>query len=172
VSALWAILRPYLTLGNASLVIVSLGLGGLGGWLIKPPRVEEKIRVEYVEKQVVVVQEKIVKVRVAEQKIATRVKEPDGTVTSRTETTRLTDRTKETDTAAKGSEVTLTREEAKPVRLDWRVGALVGYDVPRREVVYGASAERRIVGNLWGGAWGHSTAQGQATAGLKLALEF
>lgn len=83
---------------------------------------------------------------------------PDGTKIK--ETTNTTK--KET---AKRTETIKIVESKKP---DWKVAGLVGYNFNKVKPVYGAVVERRILGNIFVGAWGTTDQQ----AGLSVSLEF
>jgi hypothetical protein len=103
---------------------------------------------------------------------------PDGTKTTVTDTTvdRSVDTHKDTTADAEQKQTSQTstvREVTKTVevsraRPDWRVGALVGFDINSKAFSYGATVERRILGPLSVGAWGLSNGVG----GISLTLEF
>lgn len=170
-----------------------LGCGVLIGWLVKPDvvRVEEKIKTIEVEKQVVVVQEKvrveIVKVKdtqVVERwhREKTEERRPDGTVIAKEVEDRNIDsivRERENSTEVKVVEVekqvVVERKvevfrEVKPVLPDWHVGVLAGvaprFDAPLASpIMLGLEGERRIAGPLWLGIWGMA---GSPATGLNI----
>ena len=158
--------------GTAPWLVVGLA----AGWFLRPPDVQ------VVERQVVVVQEKVVKV--AEAKKAQRVitvretaKQPDGTRTSRTETVRATD-TETRQASARETAAQSVVTYAAPRRADWRVGALLGYVPSATGAMAAVTVERRVAGPLWAGAWVAGTSPVTAfqpafgAAGISLAVEF
>lgn len=60
-----------------------------------------------------------------------------------------------------------TRNETKINKPNWKVSGLVGINSELR-TVYGASVDRRIVGNIFVGAWGTT----DKTGGISIGLEF
>jgi hypothetical protein len=70
--------------------------------------------------------------------------------------------------SAKLVEKTLTQERERP---NWKVSALVGFDLATRSPVYGGKIERRILGPLSLGVWG-TTSGGLPTVGISATLEF
>lgn len=178
-------------------------VAGVGtGWYAKPDvvKIEEKTKIEYVEKQVVVVQEKVQIVHVKDTTVVerwhrekTETKTPDGTVvTKEIEDKNIDTHTKENTETVKVVEVTkevvVEKEVVKEVKIDpvlaqWHVGALVGvaprFDNPATTpIMLGVEAERRILGPIWLGGWVMAgspvTAFGitNAAVGLKVAGEF
>lgn len=161
--------------------LVCLVVGLAGGWFLKPDvvRVEEKIKVQEVVKEVVVVQEKVrvevVKVKdtqVVERwhREKTSEAKPDGTVVTREVEDRNIDsivKEKENSTQVKivevVKEVVVEKRvdvlvKTEPVLKDWRAGVLVGV-APKFETLFdspmvGLEVERRIAGPLFVGLWG------------------
>ncbi len=84
-------------------------------------------------------------------------KRPDGTVVKEVTTT------KKKETTTKGTSIKIV--ENKP---DWKASALVGYNLDKSAMVYGASVDRRILGNIFVGAWGTTDKQ----VGLSVGMEF
>lgn len=156
---------PYLV------VALVFGLGGAaGGWALKPDvvKIEEKVRVETVEKQVVVIQEKVrvEVVKVKDTQVAERYRKettalPDGTV--KTVEERNIDtvvKEKENSVQVKVVEVEkqvvvkqdVVREiKIDPVLPDWYVGAMGGVALLTPSPVAGIEAKRRIAGPVFGG---------------------
>ncbi len=60
-----------------------------------------------------------------------------------------------------------TRNETKINKPNWKVSGLVGLNTDRK-TVYGATIDRRIVGNVFVGAW----ATTEKTGGISIGLEF
>lgn len=161
-------------------VVVCVCIGILIGWQMKPDQVkiEEKIKVVEVEKQVIVVQEKV-KIEVVKVKDVqiveryhrekTEEKKPDGTVVSReVEDRNIDSHTKEKETNVEvrvvevEKQVVVEREKEvfrkiDPVLAQWQVGVLGGASFGTSNfplstnVILGAEVERRIVGPLWAG---------------------
>jgi hypothetical protein len=192
-------LKQYLPKILSYLAVLVVGIAI--GWGMKPDqvRVEEKIRVEQVEKQVVVVKEQvrveIVKVRDSQvldktHTETTETKSPDGTVVTKTIEDKNVDSVvhdRENTTEVKVVEVTkevvvvkteTVEKISKPVLPDWRVGVLVGIQpviLPTPGIpgyVYGAEIERRIVGPFSLGLFGTLDGHQQATVGAKVGFEF
>ncbi len=110
------------------------------------------------------------------------VRRPDGTSEARevSESREESRREVTADTTTASTETTHTEAAREAVRVvertavrpDWSVTALVGAQpgwplVP----VYGGAVERRLVGGLWLGAWGHSGGPA-GTYGLQARLEW
>lgn len=72
----------------------------------------------------------------------------------------------------------VTEKIREPVLKNWRVSPMVGvgFDIkggPQYNgVVYGAEAERRILGPIWLGVWGVGNTQIGGVAGIKASIEF
>jgi hypothetical protein len=181
--------------------VVCAAVGVAVGWEVKPDRVEiqERVRVEQVEKQVVVIQEQVrvevVKVKdtqVVERwhREKTEERRPDGTVISkevedRNIDTVIHDRENKTEVRVVEVEkqVVVVQKETvekvvRPVLADWKVGVLAGIQPQFRpelslsNYVLGAEVDRRIAGPFWVGVWGTSSNSFQVTAGLKASVEF
>ena len=167
------------TYGYIAAALVALAGAFWAGYSTHPERVEYRDRIEYQDRVV----EKIVEVRVKDTAVVTHrvvvtVSRPDGTV----------EKTEVEDTAAVTNEKTATDhartedhagviEHIKietAILPDWRVSAKVGVSLGDLSfsalppLVYGGAVERRIVGPLWGGAWGLSN----GTVGISLTFEF
>jgi hypothetical protein len=190
----WAIISVVLICTHA--------LAYASGRYMVPEKVIERetVRVEKVEveKQVVVVQEKIQIVKIKdtdkqqnihrEERI---VEHPDGLKeTQKTEDINVTTVIREKDVQYVDRDIVKEKETIKyqdrevikekiveNSKPNWRVGALVGYDVGRFDpsftpgLVYGGVAERRIIGPVSVGLWGLSTGK-YGTYGLTVNLEF
>ena len=176
-----------------ALIVTFLG-GVWVGTSHGPERVEERVVEKIVEKEVVRLVERVKTVVIRDTKVvkgANRtwkvVEAPDGTKTTEaTEDTRETIDTKVThSTDAVKTEivekvVTVDREVIKLVEVpapDWRVGLQGGVDLGGLDMaqsiaaqpwVLGGSVDRRIVGPVFAGVWGNTSAQG----GLGLSMEF
>lgn len=154
--------------------------------------VTEHVQVQTVEKQVVVVQERVrvERVEVAQAARAihreqTTTRQPNGAVQTRVvederaEASRGSVEIAKADTQARAESTRTEKEDAQAIRTvetarpAWRVHALVGVrlsDVLGGKVApaYGAALERRVLGPLSVGAWGLSN----GSAGLSASLEF
>jgi len=160
-------------------------------------RIVEKLHIEYVEKQVVVEHEtvRVEVVRVKDTQVVerwhrekTETKTPDGAVVTREVEDRNIDsvvhdreNTVEVKVVTVETQVVVEklvdREVVVDNRRNWRVAPMVGINIPKaietqglgiQSWVFGASAERRILGNVWGGVWANTT----GTAGLQVGIEF
>jgi len=190
--------------GPKMLIVLAVFVAGAGlGWYLKPEvvRVEEKLKVVEVMKEVVVVQEQvrveIVKVRdtqVVERwhREKTEEKRTDGSVFTREVEDRNIDtlvKEKENTVEVKVVEVTkevvVEREKRVEIKIEpmlaqWHVGALVGAapNGAQTALMVGVEAERRIAGPFWLGVWGMAgspLSQFQITnptVGVKLGVEF
>lgn len=83
---------------------------------------------------------------------------PDGTKIKET-----TNTTKKETTDKK--EIIKIVENAKP---QWKASALAGYNLDKSAPVYGVAVDRRILGNIYMGAWGTTDKQ----VGLSVSMEF
>ena len=172
------------------------GAGFLVGRLTKPEVVTEKTKIEYVEKQIVVTQEKI-RVEIGKVKDTqvverwhrekTEETKPDGTITVKEVEDRNIDsivREQQNSTEVKIVEVTkevvvkeLVETSKTPTLAQWRIGGVAGIH-PRLlppsviSYVYGAEIERRLIGPIWGGVWGQANTGGYGVIGIKASLEF
>jgi hypothetical protein len=197
-SKILSILKQYLPKFLPYLAFLLVGVGV--GWKMKPTQVErvETVKVQVVEKEVVVIQEKvrveIVKVKDSQtieriHKEEKTVTSPDGTVVAtKTEDHNIDSiiHEKENSTEVKVVEVekqvvvvkTETKEvKITPVLAQWHIGILGGVDpslVPFKTNGYlvGGEVERRIVGPIWGGIWGMGSTEGRGMGGIKVSLEF
>jgi hypothetical protein len=161
--------------------LLCLGLGAAGGWYAKPDvyRIEEKVKVETVEKQVVVVQEKVrvEKVYIKDVQVVerwhrekTEEKKPDGTVlTKEVEDRNIDSILKETrkDVEVKivevEKQVVVKQEVEKRVTMDpvlskWRGKLMVGVaptlpNIVESPLMFGVEGEMRVAGPLWLGLW-------------------
>lgn len=180
--------RKILAIGVA-LVLFGLAVGFSFGRRFGPERVEvqEKVRIQEVEKQVVVVQEKvrIERVEVAQAERRTHKQEtittrPDGTTTTvRTEDDASERKTSINETAtadkdarAEVAKSTATETDKKTIitnRPSWKISATAG--VPLADPlhpIYGGSIEHRVVGPLSAGVW----AMSNLTGGISVSIEF
>lgn len=179
------------------LCAVSYGFGRYGA----PDKVveREKVRIEKVEveKQVVVVQEKIKVERIYLAETSKRIHReetcktyPDGTVESKkTEDINVDKIIREQDVKFVDKVVEKMTEKINYVdrivekekivereRPNWRLGVMAGYDVgyltsdPGAGLVFGGIAERRILGPVSVGLWGTS-AKPYGTYGVMVSLE-
>jgi len=185
-----------------SLPYLATAVVGAGvGWGIKPDqvRVEEKVRVETMEKQVVVTHEtvrvEVVKVKDSQvverwHREKTETKSPDGTVVKKETEDRNIDtivKEKENNTQVQVVEVEkkvyvdreVTHEKiVTPVLANWHVSALVGAPVRlplpnlSTDLVLGVEAERRVMGPFWGGLWTTGNLNGGFQGGVKLGVQF
>lgn len=158
-----------------------LVLGVLAGWYMKPAvvKIEEKIKVVEVEKQIVVEKEKVrvEVVRVTDKQIverwrreSTETELPDGTKTkTTTEEKNIDTVVKDVTNNVKVVEVekqvvveklvTVDREiRIEPKLENWSINVLAGVQpklLPQLEtdVILGVQAERRIAGPFWAGIW-------------------
>jgi hypothetical protein len=177
--------------------IVLVGVGVYIGWSLKPDvvKVEEKVKVVEVTKEVVVEKE-VVRVEVVKVKDSqvverwhrekTETKSPDGSVVTREVEDKNIDsivKEKENSTEVKLVEVTkevvVEKEVVKektvtPMLAQWKVGLMGGIapQLPAVSWAVGAEVDRRIVGPIWAGAWGLGTTSGQGMAGVKVGVEF
>ena len=165
------------------LVILLIFCGGiLLGWQIKPTevKVEEKIKVVEVGKQVVVIEEKVrvevVKVKDVQiveryRREKTEEKKPDGTIITReTEDRNIDSVLKEKETAVEVKVVEVEKQvivekekevykKIDPVLAQWHVGVLAGASIgttnfpTNTNVLLGAEVERRIAGPFWAGVF-------------------
>jgi hypothetical protein len=151
--------------------------------------VQEKVRTVEVEKQVVVVQERVKVERVEVATEARRVRRqetttraPDGTTTTVKTEEEATDKSTtavvvaeaKKDTFAETSKREATESKSRTVtesRTQWKASALAGVDLAtalRGELrpVYGGALERRVLGPFSAGAWALSN----GTAGLSMSI--
>ena len=157
-------------------------------------RTVETVKVVEVEKQVVVVQEKVKVEKVYVQNEAQAIHReehtttrPDGTVeVVKTEDINVTkvvteNNTQYVDRIVEKEVVKYEDRIVEKVKLvtmkkpDWMIGAMVGYDFKNLDATkfvsglhYGAHAERRILGPVFLGAWGMTNRD----LGLSLSMEF
>lgn len=181
-------------------MVVLLVVGFVAGANLnpQPERVVEKVRIEQVEKQVVVVQEKvrveIVKVKdtqVVERwhREKTETKTPDGAVVTKEVEDKNIDtlvKEKENNVEVRVVEVekqvvVIQKQETEKIidnQKRFRVGLLVGVHpdilpVPKiNSYAVGGELDVRIIGPVWIGAWGMGTTAGQALGGLAAGVEF
>ncbi len=160
-------------------VVLLVGVGA--GWAAKPDvvKIEEKIKVVEVEKQVVVQHEtvRVEVVRVKDTSVIerwhrekTETKSPDGTVVLKEVEDKNIDtivHDKENNTEVKVVEVikevvvekvVVQEKVITPMLAQWHLGVLVGtaprFDSPTdTPLLLGIEAERRIVGPVFAGAW-------------------
>jgi hypothetical protein len=183
-------------------LVVGAGLG----WYLKPDvvRVEEKLKVVEVTKEVVVVQEQVrvevVKVKDVQivdrwHREKTEETRPDGTkLVKEVEDRNIDSVLKEKETATEVRVVEVEKQvvvdrivdrevKIEPVLPKWHLGAMVGvaprFDIPTETAIMaGISAEHRVAGPFWMGAYvmaGTPTYAFKPTAvnaGLKLGFEF
>lgn len=163
-------------------IVVALLVGIGAGWFAKPDvvKVEEKLKVVEVVKEVVVQHEtvRVEVVRVKDTQVVerwhrekTETKTPDGTVVTKEVEDKNIDsiiKEKENSTEVKIveviKEVVVEKEVIKekvvtPMLAQWHLGVLVGtaprFDSPTdTPLLIGVEAERRILGPVWLGAWG------------------
>lgn len=128
-------------LRNILIGVLVVILAFLLGRSTAPVKIEEKVKVEKAIDTITVVKE---------------IKRPDGTIEK--ETTQV-DKSKIT------SQKSTTVESAKAMN---KVALGMGYDFKDKSQVYNLSYERRLVGNIWVGAFGVSN----GTVGLTVGLEF
>ena len=168
-------------------------LAGAGiGWALKPDvvKIEERVKTVEVEKQVVVVQEKVkvevVKVKdtqVVERYRRERNQSADGAfreVEERNIDSVITEKVTKTEVKVVEVEkqVVVEKEVQKlvkvdPVVKDWHVGVMGGTELLAPVPVFGAEVERRIAGPFWLGIWGNAnTHLSRGQVGLKVAVEF
>lgn len=124
----------------ALIAVVALGVGVGIGVTQAPTKIQEVEKV--VEKKNVVT-------------IVKETKKPDGTIE------------KKTTIKDKSSTVKDTAKLIENKRADWKASGLVGIST-KGEQVYGISIDRRILGNVFVGVWGHTG----ATAGISVGMEF
>lgn len=169
--------------------IVILGIGYFAGWATKPNnvRIEEKLKVVEVTKEVVVEKEvvKLVKDTNIKEKYhreSLETKLPDGTYTKKeTEDRNIDTVVKETEEKVRVVEVTkevVVEKEVERIveaqKAQWRASPLIGTNVaflPKPNIggfVWGAEVERRILGPFWLGVWGLSSGQ----VGVKVSGEW
>jgi len=190
---------------NVLIAVAALVLfgGGVGlGWSLKPDQVkiEEKVKVVEVEKQVVVVQEKVrvETVRIKDTQVAERyhrekTTSPDGTIRE-VEDRNINAVSKETTHDVQVKVVEVEKQvivdrmvdrvvKIDPVLAQWRAGLMAGItprldNPPATAIVAGLEVEKRIVGPVWAGIWvtGGSPVQQfsltNVSGGIKLAVEF
>jgi hypothetical protein len=164
------------------LIFVLVLVAGIAvGWYSKPDvvKIEEKIKVVEVEKQVVVEHEtvRVEVVRVTDTQVVdrwhrekTETKTPDGTIVTKEVEDRNIDtivNQKENNVEVKVVEVTkevvvnrdvVVEKVVTPQLAQWHAGILVGvaprFDAPNdTAIVGGFEVERRIVGPIFAGAW-------------------
>jgi hypothetical protein len=194
---------PSLKLPAVAAVALCFAVAGVAaGWYMKPDvvRVEEKVRVVEVTKEVVVAQEKvrveIVRVKdtaVVEAYRKEKTTSPDGTikeVEERNINTVVKENTTQTEVKVVKVEVEKLVDRVvdrvvrvEPVLAQWHAGILAGaaprFDTPALTAVMGGvEVERRVAGPFWVGAWvmgGSPVQQFQLTnaaIGIKLGVEF
>lgn len=157
--------------------VLCMGGGAALGWGLKPDvvRIEEKIKVVEVTKEVVVVQEKvrveIVKVKdsvVSDRYRKTETITPEGAIT-RVEERNIDTVVKEKENTVEVKVVEVTKEvvveklvdrviKIDPVLAQWRVGAGAGAqflatDFPVPALIVGLHGEKRIAGPFWLGLY-------------------
>ena len=186
------------TLLAVAITAVVCLLGGAGlGWGLKPDvvKIEERIKVVEVTKEVVVVQEKVrvevVKVKdtqVVERWHREKKTFPDGTITE-VEDKNIDSIVNEKENTVEVKIVEVTKEvvveklvdrviKIDPVLAQWRVGATGGAqflfsEFPMPTPVFGVEAERRLAGPFWIGLVGSlNTKLNVADIRLKVAVEF
>jgi len=186
------------TLLAVAITAVVCLLGGAGlGWGLKPDvvKIEERIKVVEVTKEVVVVQEKVrvevVKVKdtqVVERWHREKKTFPDGTITE-VEDKNIDSIVNEKENTVEVKIVEVTKEvvveklvdrviKIDPVLAQWRVGATGGAqflfsEFPMPTPVFGVEAERRLAGPFWIGLGGSlNTKLNVADIRLKVAVEF
>lgn len=173
-------------------------VGGAGlGWGLKPDvvKIEEKVKVVEVTKEVVVVQEKVrvevVKVKdtqVVERWHREKKTLPDGTVTEVEDrnidaTVKEKENTVEVKVVEVEKQVVVEKQVDRIIKIDpvlaaWRVGVSGGAQFltaqfPAPVVVLGLEAERRIAGPIWVGLGASTNAQLSAfDIRAKVAIEF
>ena len=174
------ILKKYGPITLALIVVLCAGVAI--GWEMKPDQVkiEEKLKVVEVEKQVLVVQEKVKVeiVKVKDTQIVERYhrekveeKKPDGTVTVReVEDRNIDSHVKEKENTVEVKVVEVEKKvyiekekevikKIDPVLSQWHVGLIAGASLDTGEfpnstnVIAGAEVERRIIGPFWAGIW-------------------
>ncbi len=157
------------------------------GRFSKTPEVRVETKIEYQDKIVEKVVERIQVVKVKDTKRQTMrdvkiVRAKDGSEVITMHTDSAVDSTTKTDTnATKTDDKTETKQEkvtqvVKP-GANWMVGVMGGYNWHRFTVsglpwekdalVGGLEVDRRVIGPVWGGAWVHTTGD----FGLTLKLE-
>jgi hypothetical protein len=190
---------PYLPKLLPYLAVLVVG-GGIG-WTLKPSqvRVEEKLKVVEVIKEVVVTKEsvRVEVVKVKDTQIVerwhrekTETKSPDGTIVKkevedRNINTEIHSHTQSETVKVVTVEKQIVVEKEKliekistPVLAQWHTGVLVGINpslLPTPTVssyFIGAEVERRIVGPVFAGLWVAGSTTGQAFGGAKVSLEF
>jgi hypothetical protein len=170
-------LKAKIIIGVVLSVVLFMG-GSALGWYLKPEkvRIEEKIRVEQVEKQVVVVQEKVrvevVKVKdsqTAERYRKETVHSPDGTV-RQTEERNIDTVVKEKENTVEVKVVEVEKQvvvekqveklmKVDPVLPNWQVSLIGGVELPTPMPVVGVAVDRRIAGPFWVGVAAETTIQ-------------
>jgi hypothetical protein len=156
---------PYLV------VAIVFGLGGAAGsWALKPEKVkvEEKLKVVEVEKQVVVIQERVRTevIKVKDTQVVERYRKevtqsPDGTVHSVEErnidsVVKEKENTVQVKVVEVEKQVVVNRDVIKEVKIDpvlpdWYVGAMGGVALLTPSPVAGIQVQRRIAGPVFGG---------------------
>lgn len=172
---MWEKVKAFLP--QLGVVAIALLAGVAIGWFMKPTQVEEKIKTVEVEKQVVVVQEKV-RVEVVHVKDTqvverwhrekTEETKPDGTKIAREVEDRNIDTlVKEKENSTQVQVVTVEKQvvveketlvEKRPILPNWHVGILAGvaprFDVPvETPLLLGLEVERRIAGPFFAGVW-------------------
>ena len=182
------------------LIVVLPIAGFIGGRFLAPipERIVEKVRIQEVVKEVVVIQEKvrieIVKVKdtqVVERwhREKTETKTPDGAVVTKEVEDKNIDsivHDRENSTEVKVVEVekqvVVFKDKVTEKIIDnqrrFRVGLLVGVQptiLPAPMVesyAVGGELDVRVIGPVWIGAWGMGTTAGKAMMGLAASVEF
>lgn len=136
-------------------VLVAAGLGYAFGRYAQPAKVEIKKEVQI--KEVEVTKKNVVVVTHEE-------KRPDGTVVT---DTRTVDTSTEASTKNSSSKESTVITNAKP---QWKIGGGAGikYNEVNLQPVYTLSAERRILGPIFVGAYGRTDKE----VGLSVSIEF
>lgn len=173
VGSLKYIFKHHFTVCCLALVVAGIGGGIVGRYLEAAQDIEEKTETitntVYVTKTLIHREE--AKTRVV---IRDRVVTPDGTVKEHVEEREETKTVEKTDTGTdtKVDSKVLTEHHETTYRPQWRLGLLGGAKVslspPGASLVFGAIAERRLVGPFFVGAWGLSN----GSVGASLSVEF
>lgn len=150
--------------------------------------VQERLEVVEVVQEVVVEHEKRVYVKDTKERIhreETKTEHPDGTtVTQKTEDINIDSHIRDIEVKEVTKEVVVEKEVTKEVFVDrtqplpdWRVGALVGPNIPAlgtgdfdplTDLTYGLEVQRRVWGPVSASAWGLTSGQ----VGLGVNVEF
>ena len=186
---------------SSSLAIAVFVLGVAAGWYAKPDVVKTELKVQTVEveKQVVVVQDKVrvevVRIKDTQvierwRKEKTETQMPDGTLTKREVEEKNIEtvvKEKENTTEVKVVEVKqevvverqkIVEKRIDPVLAQWHLGVMGGINpqvLPTPGLnswMVGGHVERRVVGPLFLGVWGMGSNTGQGMGGLSVAGEF